>query len=75
MLQGILVQMSLSGTFQVSFFLRLTRVLARLIATFEHKPKGILCVENNRFMGYAQYSDLYKADVMFSDQSNPLPVR
>ncbi|KIM72630.1 hypothetical protein PILCRDRAFT_829641 [Piloderma croceum F 1598] len=33
-----------------------------------------LRVENQQFAGFAGYSDLYKADVTFSDQSKSLPI-
>ncbi|KIM81275.1 hypothetical protein PILCRDRAFT_8942 [Piloderma croceum F 1598] len=41
---------------------------------FQRRPRGILRVENKQFAGFAGYSDLYKADVTFSDQSKPLPI-
>jgi hypothetical protein len=36
---------------------------------------GILHVKNQQFAGFGGYSNLYKANLTFSNQSKPLPVR
>ncbi|KIM81277.1 hypothetical protein PILCRDRAFT_821747 [Piloderma croceum F 1598] len=54
--------------------LQVTPVHLSLNGTFQVQPKGILHVENKQFAGFGGYSDLYKADITFSDQSKPLPI-
>ncbi|KIM81282.1 hypothetical protein PILCRDRAFT_8950 [Piloderma croceum F 1598] len=52
--------------------LQVTPVHLSLNGAFKRQPKGILRVENQQFAGFAGYSDLYKADITFSDQSKSL---
>ncbi|KIM85826.1 hypothetical protein PILCRDRAFT_817040 [Piloderma croceum F 1598] len=66
-------RLSLSGGSQVRFRHRFKTVC--LTAAFWRQPKGMLHIESCQFVGYARYGDMYKADIMLADQSEPLLVR
>ena len=75
MLQVTPVFLSLSGAFQVRFCYKGFRAVHGLTLTLYRQPTGILHVKNQQFAGFGGYSNLYKADLTFSNQSKPLPVR
>ncbi|KIM86951.1 hypothetical protein PILCRDRAFT_4198 [Piloderma croceum F 1598] len=52
--------------------LQVTPVFLSLSGAFQ--PKGILHVENQQFAGFGGDSNLYKANLTFSNQSKPLPI-